>query len=189
MLPRLLAAAACLLPLPAIAAGAIGYGIANQLTTDPVPDVGGGLELRATFGGDRGDRWSIWLGAQPQRRTKESFAFGIYVDTMPAYAYVAGLRRFNLHLDGPITLFAGTGLGYRDLTTCTLPPRGGKPTDTSCFGGDAFVSSRWAFAQELGFRWRAVELSLGHFSTGGISVANKGVNLVRFTLFRHVGMR
>ena len=127
--------------------------------------------------------WSIWLGAQPERRTKDEWAFGLYVDKMPAYSYVAGLRRFNLHLDGPVTLFAGTGLGYRDLTTCTV--------DGRCFGGDAFVSSRWAFAQELGFRWQpkvwGVEISVGHFSTGGISVQNKGTNLGRFTLFGRVG--
>ncbi len=44
------------------------------------------------------------------------------------------------------------------------------------------MSSRWAFAQELGFKWKVVELSIGHFSTGGISAWNKGANLFRFTL-------
>lgn len=168
-----------MLLLSALAAGSIGYGIAGQVPTDPVPDVGNGLELRLTFGGERGDVWSIWLGAQPERKTRDKWAHGLWVDTMPAYTYVAGLRRFNLRFDGPVTLFAGTGLGYRDVTTCTV--------NGQCFGGDAFVSSRWAFAQELGFRWRAVEVSLGHFSTGGVSTLNKGINLARFTLFKQFG--
>lgn len=181
MLARVSAAALCLLPLQAFAGPMLGYGVAAQVPTDPVPRVDSGLELRATFGGERADKWSVWLGFQPERRTQYGVAFGLHVDEMPAYGYVAGLRRFNLHLDGPVTLFAGTGLGYRDLTTCVSPPQRG------CFGGDAFVSSRWAFAQELGFRWRAVEISIGHFSTGGISAENKGVNLARFTLFGKVG--
>lgn len=183
MLTRILAAALCLLPLQAFAGPMLGYGVAAQVPTDPVPRVDSGLELRATFGGERADKWSVWLGWQPERRTQNRAAFGLYVDRMPAYGYVAGLRRFNLHLDGPITLFAGTGLGYRGLTTCAYSPR------NACFAGDAFVSSRWAFAQELGFRWKAVEISIGHFSTGGISAQNKGVNLVRFTLFGAVGKR
>jgi hypothetical protein len=170
----------CLLPLTALADVSLGYGIAIQTPTDPVPDIDSGLELRATFGGEHADKWSVWLGAQPKRYTKDGVAFGFPVEEMPGYGYVAGLRRFNLRLDGPITLFAGTGLGYRDLTTCAV---------SGCFGGDAFVSSRWAFAQELGMRWRIVELSLGHFSTGGISVANKGVNFARFTLFGKVGKK
>ena len=182
MLARILAAAMCLLPFHVMAGGSIGYGIARQTHSDPVPTVRSGLELRGTFGGEHGDLWSIWLGAQPERKTKDRWAYGVWVDTMPAYGYVAGLRRFNLRLD-PITLFAGTGLGYRDLTTCTVLYRG----ESRCFDGDAFVSSKWAFAQELGFRWRAVEISLGHFSTGGISVKNHGLNYARFTLFRQFG--
>lgn len=167
-----------LLPMTAAAEGvSLGYGVAMQLPTDPVPDIGSGLELRATFGGEHADKWSVWLGAQPKRETENGIAFGVPVDDMPGYGYVAGLRRFNLRLER-VTLFAGTGLGYRDLTTCTV---------YGCFGGDAFVSSRWAFAQELGVRWKAVEVSLGHFSTGGISLNNKGINLVRFSLFGRVG--
>lgn len=184
MLHRLLAAAFALLPLQTFAEMSLGYGIAVQRPTDPVPNADSGLELRATFGGEHGDRWSVWLGAQPERRTKDAWAFGYWIDTMPGHAYIAGLRRFNWRLDGPVTLFAGTGLGYRDITTC-------RADGSRCFGGDAFVSSRWAFAQELGVRWQpkryGVELSLGHFSTGGISTANKGINLARFTLFGKVG--
>lgn len=174
-----LAAAILLLPAQAFASE-IGYGIAHQTHADPVPTVDSGLEFRALFGGERGQKWSIWFGFQPERLTREGVAYGVPLDKMPGYSYVAGLRRFNLHLDGPVTLFAGTGLGYRGLTTCL-------PDGITCFSGDPFVSSRWAFTQELGFKWKAVELSLGHFSTGGISHLNHGVNLFRFTLFHHFG--
>lgn len=189
MLARLLAAAMCCLPLQAFAGALLGYGVSNQIETEAVPEISGGLELRAMFGGDHGDRWNIWLGAQPERVPREQYAYGLYVDEMPAHWYVAGTRRFNLHLDGPVTLFAGTGLGYRDLSTCLIPAYGEPPSakPLPCFDGDAFVSSRWAFAQELGFRWRVVEMSLAHFSTGGISLQNHGVNYWRFTLLGHVG--
>lgn len=160
-------------------AGFIGWGTAHQIPTDPVPDGADGLEIRALWGGEHGDRWSAWLGRQAERVTKEGVAFGLPVDRMPAYSYAAVLRRWSRHLDGPVTLFAGTGIGYRDLTTCT--------TVGPCIPGDAYVSSRWAFAQEAGFRWRVVEVSLGHFSTGSFSLWNKGVNNARFALLWKVG--
>lgn len=162
----------------------LGYGIVKQMPTDPVPHADSGLELRLLWGTEDADRWSIWLGAQPERRTAMGAAYGFYVNEIPSYYYVAGLRRFNLHLDGHRTLFAGTGLGYRDIETC-LDNAGIRPPP--CFDGDPFVSSKWAFAQELGFRWRIVELSVGHLSTGGISRSNKGVNLIRFTLLAKIG--
>ncbi len=164
----------------------IGYGVARQTPTDPVPHADSGLELRAVWGGEHRDRWSAWLGTQPERSTKDGVAYKLGVDQMPGYAYAAFLRRFNKRLDGPVTLFAGTGIGYRDLETCVAE---WSQYDRRCFGGDAFISSRWAFAQELGFRWKVVEVSIGHFSTGGVSHFNHGINLFRFTLMWGVGQR
>lgn len=166
----------------------IGYGIAHPASTEPVPSSDSGLELRALWGGPDGDRWSAWLGRQGERHTREGYAFSAYVDTMPGYSYAAVLRRFNARPFENITLFAGTGIGYRDLETCQLwdaRDQGGG----NCMPGDPFVSSRWAFAEELGFRWKIVEISVGHFSTGGISEFNKGLNLVRFSLLWPIGGR
>jgi hypothetical protein len=165
----------------------LGYGVTNQIPDDPVPRSADGLELRALWGGDHGDRWSAWIGRQEARETKEGVAFQLHVDIMEPYNYAAVLRRFNKRLDGPVTLFAGTGFGYRDTEMCLTPPYRETGTDRACMPGDAFVTSRWAFAQELGFRWRHVEMSVAHFSTGGWSTSNIGVNMARFTLLWEVG--
>lgn len=163
----------------------LGYGIANQIPTEYVPSMRGGLELRALFGGDDGDKWSVWLGAQSAKHTREGWAFKLHIDDMPAYGYVAGLRRFNLRR-GNVTWFAGTGIGYRSIETCLADGYVLSSSKSHCFRGDAFISSDWAFAQELGMKWKVVELSLGHFSTGGITEINHGVNMFRFTIFGKV---
>lgn len=175
-----------MISLLAAAAVSIGYGISNQIPTEPVPDIDGGFEIRALFGGEHGDRWSAWYGWQPERETKEGVAFGMPVAVMDSYRYVAFNRRFALH-NGERTWFAGTGIGYRDLSTCLTDGMVAKKSREHCVGGDAFVSSKVAFSQELGFKWKVVEVSLAHFSTGGISEWNKGVNYFRFTLFGTIG--
>jgi hypothetical protein len=158
----------------------LGYGIASQIGTDPVPMGNNGIELRALMGGEQGDQWSVWLGSQQLRRTKEGIAYKFIADELPGYDYVAGLRRFNKHLEH-FTVFVGTGVAYRDLSTCMNGQLLSNASPPKCISGDPYVSSHWAFAQESGVRWRCVELSVAHFSTGGITAWNHGINLFRFT--------
>lgn len=169
----------------------LGYGIAAQTYTHSVPNPENGPELRALFGGPdaQKDRWSVWVGYQPQRRSQDGVVQGMRADVLPGYDYAAGLRRFNMRFREHTTFFAGTGVGYRATTSCTNGRwlMTGEPV--LCFDGDPYVSSRWSFAQELGVRWRVVEFSVGHFSTGGITSYNKGVNLIRFTLLGRVGRK
>ena len=176
--------------LPALALSlSFGYGIAAQTYTHSVPNPENGPELRVLWGrnDDHHDRWSAWLGHQPVRFSQDGVVQGARTDVLPGFNYVAILHRFNMRFHEHTTFFSGTGVGYRDLVTC-VNGRWYTPGEPRlCIDGDPYVSSKWTFAQELGVRWRIVEFSIGHFSTGGISYFNKGENMVKFTLIGHVG--
>lgn len=174
----------------------LSYSVAS-LMGRPGLEAARGLELRSTFGGDRGDRWSVWLGAVRSRVVSTghlchdpSGGGGCFeIPRLPEFSYIAVNRRFYLRPHDNLKLYAGTGISYRDLTTCLTPLTSwGTPQvlldhgeRKQCVPGDLSVSSRWAFSQELGLVWRRVlDFSFGHFSTGGISEWNRGDNFVRF---------
>lgn len=167
-----------------------GYGIAAQTYTHSVPNPENGPELRALWGGpdEQKDRWSVWVGHQPARHSQDGVVQMARTDVLPGFNYAAITRRFNMRAGERqnTTFFAGTGLGYRNLVTCINGRWVGPNEPPACIDGDPYVSSKWTFAQELGVRWKAIEFSIGHFSTGGISWFNKGENLIRFTLMGRV---
>ena len=84
-------------------AAELSYAVTNLLGR---PGIEGarGLELRASFGGEYGDKWSVWAGGVRTREistghlchTSVNGARCLQIEQFPAYSYAAINRRFYL---------------------------------------------------------------------------------------------
>lgn len=162
-----------------------GYSVLHHRARDNTSDAARGFDFRVNFGGEHGDRWSIAAGAIKARGTGPKddwidtpFGCCAQTDTLPKMRFVSAVHRWYTQPWHGLRFWAGTGLAYRDVKTCTEPhKRRGIPA--LCWRGSAEVSSAWAFHQSFGVKWRALELSYEHDSTARISTLNLGEDVFR----------
>lgn len=147
-----------------------GIGLASSTT---------GLEARAVVN----DRWAFAVGHVKAKPTRDGwFCFRQdcrQLGEMPSYSYVTFTHRWTWRLLPNLIAYLGSGLIYRDAQACLDSGEARK----FCADGDFAVSSKIAFHQEGGFLYggkrAAVDLSIGHASTGGWSVWNRGEDFER----------
>lgn len=188
-----------------VLAAEAGYSLLHQRQRAMLAESSRGVEGRINFGGsvtDRysGDRWSLAIGAVSPRRTivdnwiPEPEGGWILTDKLDSYYYINFSHRWytrrNRFEHAPqLRFFVGTGVAYRNATTCGVLSRI-RPSEEWCYDGTAYVSSNWAFHQTFGFKWRErLELAFEHDSTGKISGINLGDDIIRLTLYPIIGRK
>ena len=191
----------------------VGYSLVNIVGRSGVAQSARGPELIFNFGDSktndryRGDRFSVAVGRMNGRdggadddwiklgRHKGNHGETEYLEvkSYDPFYYVSFTHRWYT-VDGrfprapQLRFFVATGLFWHDAVTCgrlySEYPR------KVCYDGSPELSSRWAFAQEIGIKWRrTAELAIRHSSTGRISEINLGENYLRFSLMGHFGDR
>lgn len=187
---------------PAAFATEVGYSLVHQRARPDTAEAARGFEGRLNFGGGEtgrysGDRWSLAIGYVNPRATDTDHYVDTpegccgYVDDVDGYAYANFAHRWytrpgRFRAAPQLRFFIGTGVSWRDAETCVLMPR--KRHRDLCWDGTVDVSSRWAFHQTAGLKWRErLELAYEHDSTGGIAAVNRGDDVLRLSLFVLIG--
>lgn len=193
--------AAFLCPLEGFTAEA-GYSLIHQRARANTAEAARGFEGRLNFGGGQserysGDRWSLAIGYVNPRATDTDHLVDTpegccgYADDVDSYSYASFSHRWytraaRFKAAPELRFFVGTGVSWRDAETCVLMAR--KRHRVQCWDGTVDVSSRWAFHQTAGLKWRErLELAYEHDSTGGVSAVNRGDDRLRLSLFVLIG--
>ena len=153
----------------------LGYSI-TKLRGVGLADTSDGLELRAVFGGEHGDRWAVSAGMFQERPTRDGWycvkGDCIRLGGLPAFEYASITHRWHLRPKPKLNLYIGSGISWRSAPAFD-------------------VSTKGAFQQEIGAVWggdrAAVDVSYAHHSTGGFSAFNRGADFIRVGLFGRFG--